>query len=55
VCDLSVYPFFCVCIRVLAAKSDKETHFYPLSMLTYKVLPPPEKVRNRVHGWCRPG
>lgn len=25
-------------------KSDKPTHFFPLSMLTGQVLPPPEKV-----------
>ena len=34
--------------RLLSLKSKKETHFYPLSMYTYTVLPPPEKVAMEV-------
>jgi hypothetical protein len=30
--------------RVLATKSDKPTHFFPLAMLTGQILPPPAKV-----------
>ena len=30
--------------RLMAGKADKKTHFYPLSMLTYNVCPPPDAV-----------
>lgn len=30
--------------RLMAAKAGKTTHFYPLSMLTYKIAPPPDAV-----------
>jgi len=30
--------------RLLADKAGKTTHFYPLSMLTYPICPPPEQV-----------
>lgn len=33
--------------RVLATKSQKPTHFFPLAMLTGQILPPPAKVRDR--------
>ena len=29
--------------RVLATKSEKPTHFFPLAMLTAQILPPPAK------------
>jgi len=34
--------------RLMSGKSDKITHFYPLSMLTYPVCPPPEAVGGQI-------
>lgn len=34
--------------RLLSMKAKKKAHFYPLSMYTYTVLPPPEKVAMEV-------
>lgn len=31
--------------RLMADKAGRTTHFYPLSMLTYPICPPPEQVR----------
>jgi len=34
--------------RLMADKADRRTHFYPLSMLTYPVCPPPQAVGGAV-------
>merc|ERR1712070_802972 len=34
--------------RLMAAKAGRATHFYPLSMLTYNVCPPPDSVGGAV-------
>ena len=34
--------------RLMADKAGRTTHFYPLSMLTYRVCPPPEAVGGAV-------
>ena len=34
--------------RLMADKAGRTTHFYPLSMLTYNVCPPPEQVGGAV-------
>mmetsp|Transcript_4816 Transcript_4816/g.15237 ORF Transcript_4816/g.15237 Transcript_4816/m.15237 type:complete len:415 (+) Transcript_4816:33-1277(+) len=34
--------------RLMAAKADKVTHFYPLSMFTYRICPPPQAVGGEI-------
>jgi glycerol-3-phosphate O-acyltransferase len=34
--------------RLLARKSKSKTHFFPLSLLTYPILPPPESVQKEL-------
>jgi len=46
--------------RLMAGKADTKTHFYPLSMLTYPVCPPPEAVggtigESRTVAWAPAG
>lgn len=45
--DYSVAPFDSKSVemfRLMANKAGRTTHFYPLSMLTYPICPPPEQV-----------
>ena len=43
--------------RLMADKAGRAAHFYPLSMLTYEICPPPQQVRDHAeitHGDVRP-
>jgi hypothetical protein len=49
--DYSVAPFDAKSIemfRLMADKAGRTTHFYPLSMLTYPICPPPEQIGGEV-------
>ncbi len=35
-------------MRIVGEKADKKTHFFPLAMYTYQVLPPPEKIKKEI-------
>lgn len=34
--------------RLIGSKSDKKTHFYPLSLATYSLLPPPNRIQKEL-------
>jgi len=49
--EYSVAPFDAKSVemfRLMADKAGRTTHFYPLSMLTYPICPPPEQVGGEV-------
>jgi glycerol-3-phosphate O-acyltransferase len=35
-------------MRIVGEKAEKPTHFFPLAMYTYPVLPPPEKIKKEI-------
>ncbi len=35
-------------MRIVGEKAERKTHFFPLAMHTYRVLPPPEKVKKEI-------